>query len=64
MSSISVVAEGVILRTAQAGFVVRKVGFDAAVADAAKNRAPLYALMTVLIAVLLGWIANFAFRRD
>ncbi len=62
--NVSVVAEGVILRTAQAGFVVRKVGFDAAVADAAKNRAPLYALMTVLIAVLLGWIANFAFRRD
>jgi divalent metal cation (Fe/Co/Zn/Cd) transporter len=62
--NISVVAEGLVLRTAQAGFVVRKVGFDAAVADAAKNRAPLYALITALIAVLLGWVANFAFRRD
>jgi uncharacterized protein (TIGR02186 family) len=62
--NVSVVSEGVILRTAQAGFVVRKVGFDAAVADAAKNRAPLYALITVMIAVLLGWFANFAFRRD
>lgn len=62
--NVSVVAEGFVLRTAQAGFVVRKVGFDAAVADAAKNRAPLYALVAVLIAVLLGWVANFAFRRD
>lgn len=62
--NVSVVSEGVVLRTSQTGFVVRKVGFDAAVADAAKNRAPLYALATVLIAVLLGWVANFAFRRD
>ncbi len=62
--NVSVVSEGVVLRTSQAGFVVRKVGFDAAVADAAKNRAPLYALITVLMAVLLGWFANFAFRRD
>lgn len=62
--NVSVISEGVVLRTAQAGFVVRKVGFDAAVADAAKNRAPLYALATVLVAVLLGWVANFAFRRD
>lgn len=62
--NISILSEGVPLRTAQAGFVVRKVGFDAYIANAARNDAMLYGMITVLIAVLLGWIANVVFRRD
>jgi len=62
--NISVLSGGVPLRTAQAGFVVRKVGFDAFVANAARNESVSYGLFTVLMAVFLGWIANVVFRRD
>ncbi|MCZ8182547.1 MAG: TIGR02186 family protein [Beijerinckiaceae bacterium] len=62
--NISILSEGVPLRTAQAGFVVRKVGFDAFVANAARNEAVTYGLFTVLMAVLLGWMANVVFRKD
>lgn len=62
--NISLLSEGVPLRTAQAGFVVRKVGFDAYIANAARNDAALYGILTVLVAVLLGWLANLVFRRD
>lgn len=62
--NISILSEGVPLRTAQAGFVVRKVGFDAFVANAARNDAVSYGLFTVLMAVLLGWMANVVFRKD
>lgn len=60
----SILSEGVPLKTAQAGFVVRKVGFDAFVANTARFDAWIYALFTVIMAILLGWIANVAFRRD
>jgi uncharacterized protein (TIGR02186 family) len=62
--NLTVLAEGLPLKTAQAGFVVRKVGFDAFVASAAKNQAWGYGLFTVVMAILLGWIANLVFRRD
>lgn len=62
--NVAVLSEGIILKQAQQGFVVRKVGFDAAIADAAKTSPWLYALLTILMAVLLGWIANLIFRKD
>lgn len=62
--NLSVLSEGVPLRTAQAGFVVRKVGFDAFVANAARSEAWGYGLFTVIMAILLGWVANVVFRRD
>ncbi|MCA0399987.1 MAG: TIGR02186 family protein [Proteobacteria bacterium] len=61
---LSVLAEGVPLRTAQGGFVVRKVGFDAFVANTARFSPWTYALFTVAMAILLGWIANAVFRKD
>jgi uncharacterized protein (TIGR02186 family) len=61
---ITVLAEGIPLKTVQAGFVVRKVGFDALVADAARNAPFSYGLLTILISILLGWMANLMFRRD
>lgn len=60
----TVLSEGVPLKTTQAGFVVRKVGFDAFVANAARTEAWAYGLFTVLMALLLGWIANVVFRKD
>lgn len=62
--NISVLSDGVPLKTVQAGFVVRKVGFDAFVANAARFNAWAYALFTVLMAIALGWIANVVFRKD
>lgn len=62
--NISILSEGVPLKTAQAGFVVRKVGFDAFVANAARSEAWAYAIFTVTMAIVLGWIANLVFRRD
>lgn len=62
--NISLLSEGVPLKTAQAGFVVRKVGFDAFVANAARNEALAYAIFAVAMAILLGWVANLVFRRD
>lgn len=61
---LSVLSDGVPLRTVQAGFVVRKVGFDAFVANAARFDSSGYALFTVLMAILLGWMANVVFRKD
>jgi uncharacterized protein (TIGR02186 family) len=62
--NLSILSDGVPLKTAQAGFVVRKVGFDAFVANAARFEAGTYALFTVMMAILLGWGANVIFRRD
>jgi uncharacterized protein (TIGR02186 family) len=62
--NVSLLSEGVPLKTAQAGFVVRKVGFDAFVANSAQNNSAVYGLFTILMAVFLGWLANIIFRRD
>lgn len=62
--NVSVLSEGVPLKTVQAGFVVRKVGFDAFIANAARTDSWTYALITILMAIGLGWIANVVFRRD
>lgn len=64
LANLSILSEGVPLRTAQAGFVVRKVGFDAFVANAARSQAWGYGIFTVIMAVLFGWVANLVFRKD
>lgn len=62
--NVTILSEGVPLKTAQAGFVVRKVGFDAFVANAARGESWLYAAITIAMAVFLGWLANVVFRKD
>jgi uncharacterized protein (TIGR02186 family) len=62
--NISVLAEGVPLRTAQAGFVVRKVGFDAFVSESARSEPFIYGIVTIAMAIFLGWLANLVFRRN
>lgn len=64
LANLSILSEGVPLKTAQAGFVVRKVGFDAFVANAARSQAWGYGVFTVIMAVLFGWVANLVFRKD
>lgn len=62
--NISVLSEGVVLRTVQSGFVVRKVGVDGLLSSAARNNAVPYALATIAMALFLGWLASVIFRRD
>jgi uncharacterized protein (TIGR02186 family) len=62
--NISILSEGVVLRTVQSGFVVRKVGIDGLLANAARTQSGLYALATILMAIVLGWLASVIFRRD
>jgi uncharacterized protein (TIGR02186 family) len=62
--NVSVLSEGIPLKTQQAGFVVRKVGFDAFVAESARNHPLIYGLVTIAMAILLGWLANIVFRKD
>ena len=64
VAHVSLLADGLPLKTVQAGFVVRKVGFDAFVAESARNASFAYGAATLIMAVLLGWMANLIFRRD
>lgn len=64
LANLSILSEGVPLKTAQTGFVVRKVGFDAFVANAARSQAWGYGIFTVIMAVIFGWVANLVFRKD
>ena len=54
----------VLLAKESAGFYVRKIGFEAATAAAARNRPFLYGLSAVVIALVAGWLASVVFRRD
>lgn len=57
-------ADGALLATEKSDFEVVKTGFEARVAQAALGQPLLYGLMTVLLALGFGWLANYAFRRD
>lgn len=57
-------ADGAPLATEKTDFEVVKTGFEARVAIAAFSQSWLYGLVTVMLAVGFGWLANYAFRRD
>lgn len=61
---LTLLADGVALKSAQAGFVVRKAGFDAFVFSASRFEPVYYGLFAVLMAIALGYLANLIFRRD
>ena len=48
----------------KSGFYVRKIGFEAATAAAARNRPFVYGLAAAGMALLVGWLASIIFRRD
>lgn len=55
---------GVLLAKEKSGFYVRKIGFEAATAAAARNRPFIYGLAAAGMALLIGWLASVIFRRD
>lgn len=57
-------ADGTPLAEATSPFEVKKVGFEAVVAAAARSRPILYGVAVVALALASGWLASVAFRRD
>jgi uncharacterized protein (TIGR02186 family) len=57
-------AEGKMLARTGSTFDIAKVGFEQFVVDAANQHGLLYGFATALMALLTGWIASVAFRRD
>src|SRR5271169_472846 len=57
-------AEGNLIAHTDSAFEIVKVGFEQFVVDAARDHGLLYGLATALMALLTGWIASVAFRRD
>jgi uncharacterized protein (TIGR02186 family) len=57
-------ASGNLIAHTDSAFEVVKVGFEQFVVDAARDHGLLYGSATALMALLTGWIASIAFRRD
>jgi uncharacterized protein (TIGR02186 family) len=57
-------ADGAPLATEKSNFEVVKTGFEAGVANLAHGNGFNYGLLTVMIALSFGWLANYMFRRD
>ena len=57
-------ADGNLIAHTDSAFEIVKVGFEQFVVDAARDHGLLYGLATALMALLTGWIASIAFRRD
>jgi uncharacterized protein (TIGR02186 family) len=47
----------------QSGLQISKVGMEAEIYDFARQNAPLYGLVAILIAVTAGWLAGMIFRK-
>ncbi|MGC1349938.1 MAG: TIGR02186 family protein, partial [Xanthobacteraceae bacterium] len=57
-------ADGNLVAHTDSAFEIVMVGFEQFVVDAARDHGLLYGLATALMALLTGWIASVAFRRD
>lgn len=57
-------ADGALVAHAGSALEVIKVGIEQYVADAARDYGLLYGIVTMLMALLTGWIASVVFRRD
>jgi uncharacterized protein (TIGR02186 family) len=55
--------DGYVKDAQRSALVISKVGFEADVFDFAQQRAPLYGLLAIVMAVSLGWLAGVIFRR-
>jgi uncharacterized protein (TIGR02186 family) len=56
--------DGYVKDAQRSALVISKVGFEADVFDFAQQRAPLYGLLAIVMAVSLGWLAGVIFRRS
>jgi uncharacterized protein (TIGR02186 family) len=61
---IALFANTVVLARATTTFELVKTGFERQVGQVARDWSLLYGVVTALIAVLFGWVANVTFRRD
>jgi len=57
-------ADGAMVARTNSALEVNKAGFEQYVADAARDYGLLYGLVTVLMALLIGWFASVVFRKD
>jgi uncharacterized protein (TIGR02186 family) len=57
-------ADGAQVARTSSALDVIKTGFEQYVADAARDNGLLYGVVTMLMALLTGWIASVVFRRD
>jgi uncharacterized protein (TIGR02186 family) len=58
------IEDGYVRDAQRSALVISKVGFEAEVFDFAQQRAPLYGLLAIFMAVSLGWLAGVIFRRS
>jgi uncharacterized protein (TIGR02186 family) len=61
---IYLLAGGVVLGRESTNFEVTKTGFEAFVANAARDNGMFYGLAAAALALFTGWAASVAFRRD
>jgi uncharacterized protein (TIGR02186 family) len=57
-------ADGALIGETDSAFEVVKVGFEQFVVSAGREHGVLYGMATATMALLTGWIASVAFRRD
>jgi uncharacterized protein (TIGR02186 family) len=58
------IEDGYVKDAQRSALVISKVGLEADVFDFAQQRAPLYGLLAIVMAVGLGWLAGVIFRRS
>jgi uncharacterized protein (TIGR02186 family) len=57
-------ADGAMVARTNLALTVTKAGFEQYVADAARDNGLLFGFVTMLMALLTGWIASVVFKRD
>jgi uncharacterized protein (TIGR02186 family) len=57
-------ADGTLITRTNTALEVTKTGFEQYVADAALDHGFIYGVVTMLMALLTGWIASVVFRRE
>jgi uncharacterized protein (TIGR02186 family) len=57
-------SDGALIAETDSAFEVVKVGFEQFVVNAGRDHGVLYGMATATMALLTGWIASVAFRRD
>jgi uncharacterized protein (TIGR02186 family) len=61
---VTLFADGAVLARQRTNFEVVKVGFEAFIAESARERSWTYGFAAAALAITFGWLASIAFRRD
>jgi uncharacterized protein (TIGR02186 family) len=62
--NVKLFADGNLISQSNSMFEIAKAGFEQFVVDSARDHGLLYGVATAMMALLTGWIASVAFRRD